>query len=54
MYQISRQLADEDTGIPSILHGQTGVTGTGRTASRSVNVDGISRISYENSYKEHR
>jgi len=33
MYQISRQLADEDTGIPSILHGQTGVTGTGRTAS---------------------
>ena len=33
MYQISRQLADEDTGIPSIMHGQTGVTGTGRTAS---------------------
>ena len=26
MYQISRQLADEDTGIPSIMHGQTGVT----------------------------
>ena len=33
MYQISRQLADEETGIPSVLHGQTGVTGTGRTAS---------------------
>jgi hypothetical protein len=33
MYQISRQLADEDTGIPSIMHGQTGVTGTGRTAA---------------------
>jgi len=33
MYQISRQLADEETGIPSIMHGQTGVTGTGRTAS---------------------
>jgi hypothetical protein len=33
MYQISRQLADEETGIPSILHGQTGVTGTGRTAA---------------------
>ena len=33
MYQISRQLADEQTGIPSIMHGQTGVTGTGRTAS---------------------
>ena len=33
MYQISRQLADEETGIPSIVHGQTGVTGTGRTAA---------------------
>jgi len=33
MYQISRQLADEETGIPSIIHGQTGVSGTGRTAS---------------------
>ena len=33
MYQIARQLADEETGIPSVLHGQTGVTGTGRTAS---------------------
>ena len=33
MYQISEQLADEDAGIPSILHGQTGVTGTGRTAA---------------------
>ena len=33
MYQIARQLADEDTGIPSIMHGQTGVTGTGRTAA---------------------
>ena len=33
MYQISRQLADEETGIPSVMHGQTGVTGTGRTAA---------------------
>jgi len=33
MYQISRQLADEETGIPSIMHGQTGVAGTGRTAA---------------------
>jgi len=33
MYQISCQLADEETGIPSIMHGQTGVTGTGRTAA---------------------
>ena len=33
MYQISRQLADEETGMPSIMHGQTGVSGTGRTAA---------------------
>ena len=33
MYQIARQLSDEETGIPSIMHGQTGVTGTGRTSS---------------------
>jgi len=33
MYQIARQLSDEETGIASIMHGQTGVTGTGRTSS---------------------
>jgi len=33
MYQTARQLADEQTGIPSITHGQTGVSGTGRTAA---------------------
>lgn len=33
MYETARRLADEETGIPSIMHGQTGVTGTGRTAS---------------------
>ena len=33
MFQTARQLADEETGIPSITHGQTGVTGTGRTAA---------------------
>ncbi len=33
MYDISRRLADEETGIPSVMHGQTGVAGTGRTAS---------------------
>ena len=33
MYMQARQLADEETGIPSVLHGQTGVSGTGRTAS---------------------
>ena len=33
MYQAARQLADEETGLPSIMHGQTGVHGTGRTAA---------------------
>jgi hypothetical protein len=33
MYDKARQLSDEQTGIPSIVHGQTGVTGTGRTAA---------------------
>ena len=33
MYDKARQLADEETGIPSVTHGQTGVTGTGRTAA---------------------
>lgn len=33
MFDKMRQLADEATGIPSVLHGQTGVSGTGRTAS---------------------
>lgn len=33
MVQEMRQQADEATGIPSVAHGQTGVSGTGRTAS---------------------
>ena len=33
MFDTARRLSDEQTGIPSIIHGQTGVTGTGRTAS---------------------
>jgi len=33
MYLQARQLADEETGIPSVMHGQTGVSGTGRTAA---------------------
>jgi hypothetical protein len=33
MYDKAAQLADLETGIPSVVHGQTGVTGTGRTAS---------------------
>tara|TARA_R110000787_G_scaffold113817_5_gene223142 strand:+ start:1036 stop:3189 length:2154 start_codon:yes stop_codon:yes gene_type:complete len=33
MFDKSRQLADESTGLPSFSHGQTGVSGVGRTAS---------------------
>jgi hypothetical protein len=33
MFDKFRQLADEATGIPSFSHGQTGVSGVGRTAS---------------------
>lgn len=32
-YRMARQLADEETGLPSVMHGQTGVSGTGRTSS---------------------
>ena len=33
MFSQFRQMTDEATGLPSILHGQTGVSGTGRTSS---------------------
>ena len=33
LFDKARQLADESTGMPSFAHGQTGVTGIGRTAS---------------------
>lgn len=33
MFDKSRQLADESTGMPSYAHGMAGVTGVGRTAS---------------------
>lgn len=33
MFDKFRQIADDATGIPSFSHGQTGVTGVGRTAS---------------------
>ena len=33
LFDKARQLADESTGMPSFAHGQTGVTGVGRTAS---------------------
>ena len=33
LFDKARQLADDSTGFPSFAHGQTGVTGVGRTAS---------------------
>jgi|TARA_R110000744_G_scaffold207948_2_gene326654 hypothetical protein len=33
LFDKARQLADDSTGFPSFAHGQTGVTGIGRTAS---------------------
>jgi len=33
MFDKARQLADESSGFPSFAHGQTGITGVGRTAS---------------------
>ena len=33
LFDKARVLADESTGFPSFAHGQTGVTGVGRTAS---------------------
>ena len=33
LFDKARQLSDESTGFPSFAHGQTGVSGTGRTAS---------------------
>ena len=33
LFDKARQLADESTGFPSYAHGQTGITGVGRTAS---------------------
>lgn len=33
MFDKARMVADEETGIPSVMHGQTGIAGTGRTSS---------------------
>ena len=33
LFDKARQLADESTGLPSFSHGQTGITGVGRTAA---------------------
>jgi len=33
LFDVARKMADESTGLPSFAHGQTGITGVGRTAS---------------------
>lgn len=45
MYDKARQLADEKTGIPSYSHGQTGVSGTTRTASGMSMLMGAATLS---------
>jgi hypothetical protein len=45
MFDRAMQLSDVATGIPSILHGQTGVTGTGRTSSGLSMIMGAATIS---------
>ena len=45
MFDKARVLADEATGIPSFSHGQTGVTGVGRTASGISMLMGAAQLS---------
>ena len=44
MYDKARQLADEATGLPSYAHGQTGVSGTTRTAAGMSMLMGAANI----------
>jgi hypothetical protein len=45
MFDKARQLADEKTGIPSYSHGQTGISGTTRTASGMSMLMGAATLS---------
>jgi hypothetical protein len=45
VFDKARMLADESTGLPSFAHGQTGVTGVGRTASGISMLMGAAHIS---------
>lgn len=45
MFDKFRQITDDATGIASVSHGQTGVTGTGRTASGLSMLMGASSLS---------
>jgi len=45
LFDKARQLSDEQTGIPSFSHGQTGVTGVGRTSSGISMLMGAASVS---------
>ena len=51
MFDKARVLSDEATGIPSFSHGQTGVTGTGRTAAGISMLMGAAQISIKSVIK---
>ena len=51
MFDKWRQLADESTGIPSFSHGQTGVSGIGRTASGISMLMGAANLSTKTAMK---
>ena len=51
MFDKARVLSDEATGIPSFSHGQTGVTGTGRTAAGISMLMGAAQLSIKSVIK---
>ena len=51
MFDKARVLSDEATGIPSFSHGQTGVTGVGRTASGISMLMGAAQLSIKSVIK---
>lgn len=51
LFDKARVLADESTGFPSFAHGQTGVTGVGRTASGISMLMGAAQGSIKNVIK---
>ena len=50
LFDKARVLADESTGFPSFAHGQTGVTGVGRTASGISMLMGAASRCHKNCY----
>ena len=54
LFDKARQLADESTGMPSFAHGQTGVSGVGRTASGISMLMNAASGSIKNCCQEYR